>query len=101
MVQTVDYLAIAPPLILALFGLAALFVRYAGFVGLILAGAFEVVLLFSAPRRTFCVDSSCSFVVDDFTLLFQTVTLIAGLVVLLTAHVEIRDTRLPAGSSTF
>ncbi|RSM84995.1 NADH-quinone oxidoreductase subunit N [Kibdelosporangium aridum] len=101
MVQTVDYLAIAPPLILALCGLAALFLRYAAFVGLVLAGAFEVVLLTGDPRRTFCVDGSCSFVVDDFTLLFQTVMLIAGLVVLLMAQVEVRDTRLPAGEFHF
>lgn len=101
MVQSVDYLAIAPPLILALCGLAALFLRYAAFVGLVLAGAFEVVLLTGDPRRTFCVDSSCSFVVDDFTLLFQTVMLIAGLVVVLMAQVEVRDTRLPAGEFHF
>ncbi|MFC0106764.1 NADH-quinone oxidoreductase subunit N [Kibdelosporangium aridum] len=101
MVQSVDYLAIAPPLILALCGLAALFLRYAAFVGLVLAGAFEVVLLTGDPRRTFCVDSSCSFVVDDFTLLFQTVMLIAGLVVVLMAQVEVRDTRLPSGEFHF
>ncbi|CAM4216743.1 NADH-quinone oxidoreductase subunit N [Kibdelosporangium persicum] len=101
MVQTVDYLAIGPPLILALSALAALFLRHAAFVGLVLAGAGEVVLLTGGPRRTFCVDTSCSFVVDDFTLLLQTVMLIAGLVVLLMAQGEIRDTRLPAGEFHF
>ncbi|ALG11211.1 NADH-quinone oxidoreductase subunit N [Kibdelosporangium phytohabitans] len=102
MVQSVDYLAIAPPLILALTGLVSLFLpRFVPFAGILVAGVFEVALVTGSPRRTFCVDSSCSFVVDDFTLLMQTVVLIAGAVVLLMAHSEIRETRLPAGEFHF
>nr|WP_042196018.1 NADH-quinone oxidoreductase subunit N [Kibdelosporangium sp. MJ126-NF4]CTQ89212.1 NADH-ubiquinone oxidoreductase chain N (EC 1.6.5.3) [Kibdelosporangium sp. MJ126-NF4] len=102
MVQSVDYLAVAPPLLLALAGLASLFLpRLAPVAGMTLAVVAEAVLLMGSPRRTFCVDSSCSFVVDDFTLLVQTVMLIAGAVVLLMAHSEIRDTRLPAGEFHF
>ncbi|ONI86519.1 NADH-quinone oxidoreductase subunit N [Actinosynnema sp. ALI-1.44] len=102
MVQSVDYLAIAPPLTLALTGLVSLFVpRVVPLSGIVAASAFEVVLLAGSPRRTFCVDSSCSFVVDDFTVLVQTVMLVAGAVVLLMAQTEIRDTRLPAGEFHF
>jgi NADH-quinone oxidoreductase subunit N len=108
-VQDIDYLAIAPPLILALAAILVLvaetFLPKVGWLaigGLVLAGAAEVFLVAgNQTRGTFCVDGSCSFVVDDFTVLFQSVMLIAGLVVLLMAQVEIRDTRLPSGEFYF
>lgn len=108
-VQTIDYLAIAPPLILALAALAVLiadtFVPKVGALamgGLVLS-AVAVVALFvnSRPRGTFCVEQSCSYVVDDFTLLFQVVMVVAGIIVVLMAQTEIRDTRLPAGEFYF
>jgi NADH-quinone oxidoreductase subunit N len=108
-VQDIDYLAIAPPLILALAAILVLvaetFLPRVGALaigGVVLAGVAEVFLI-SGNRTwgTFCVDGSCSFVVDDFTVLFQSVMLIAGLVVLLMAQAEIRDTRLPSGEFYF
>ena len=108
-VQDVDYLAIAPPLILALAAILVLvaetFLPKVGALaigGVAVAGVAEVFLI--AGNRTwgtFCVDGFCSFVVDDFTVLFQSVMLIAGVVVLLMAQVEIRDTRLPSGEFYF
>jgi NADH-quinone oxidoreductase subunit N len=61
------------------------------------------------PRRTFCVVAglrgagpvSCSYVADKFTMLFQIVMLGAGVVVLLMARGEVRNTRLPAGEFYF
>jgi NADH-quinone oxidoreductase subunit N len=108
-VQDIDYLAIAPPLILALAAILVLVtetfrakVGWLAMAGVVLAGAAEIALVMGdRTRGTFCVDGSCSFVVDDFTVLFQSVMLIAGIVVLLMAQVEIRDTRLPAGEFHF
>ncbi|WP_067489058.1 NADH-quinone oxidoreductase subunit N [Actinomadura hibisca] len=119
MIQGIDYAAIAPPLILAV---AAL--------GLLLADAFEVprrvlgvlcggalgaaliavaVLAFGDRRATFCLPTSlrgtgprsCSYVADDFTLLFQGVVLAAALVVVLLSLREIVDSRIPAGEYHF
>jgi NADH-quinone oxidoreductase subunit N len=108
-VQDIDYLAIAPPLILALAAILVLvaetFLPKVGALaigGVVLAGVAEV-LLIAGDRSlgTFCVGGFCSFVVDDFTVLFQSVMLIAGVVVLLMAQAEIRDTRLPSGEFYF
>lgn len=119
MIQGIDYAAVAPPLIVAL---AA--------IGLLLADAFElprralgllgggalavalvaVVALASGDRRgTFCLPGdlrgqgprSCSYVTDDFTLLFQGIVLAAALVVLLLSVDEITASRLPAGEYYF
>lgn len=121
-VQAIDYLAVAPPLALVLAALAALLVdafapdrpgRVAdtALAGLGVALAVEVVLAVDVlhsgrPRGTFCTAgpagaASCSYVVDNFTLLFQLVMLVAGVVVLLVSRTEVRDTRLPAGEFHF
>jgi NADH-quinone oxidoreductase subunit N len=104
--QHVDYLAIAPPLILALAALVALVgpARLSiatALVATVVALGLDSVLAAGGPRRTFCVGGSCSYVVDRFTLLFQVVMLVAGVVVLLISVAEVRDTRLPAGEYTF
>jgi NADH-quinone oxidoreductase subunit N len=112
MIQSIDYLAIAPPLVLAVAALAVLVLdafvprspwTHLGALGaVILAGVFAVPLTIDRPHRTFCVDGGpCSYVADTFTLLFQGVMLIAGVVVVLLASKEIRDTRLPAGEFYF
>lgn len=119
MIQSIDYAAIAPPLILAI---AAL--------GLLLADAFEaprrvlsllsggalalalaaVAALASGGRRaTFCLPdglrgdgpASCSYVADDFTLLFQGIVLAAAVVVVLLSLQEITDSEIPAGEYHF
>jgi NADH-quinone oxidoreductase subunit N len=121
-VQSIDYLAIAPPLALVLAALAALLVDAFGprrpdrvadtaLLGLGVALALQVVLAVDVlgngrPRGTFCtagpgVGASCSYVVDTFTLLFQLVMLVAGVVVLLVSRTEVRDTRLPVGEFHF
>jgi NADH-quinone oxidoreductase subunit N len=110
-IQNVDYLAIAPPLVLALAALAVLvldafrprsaWTHLGALAGVLVAGAFEVWLGLDRPHRTFCVPGACSYVVDTFTVLFQAVMLIAGVVVVLIARAEVRGTRLPAGEFYF
>jgi NADH-quinone oxidoreductase subunit N len=118
-VQSVDYLAIAPPAVLALAALAVLVVDafggsrllrgFGALAGVLVAIAAEVVLAIDVvssgtSRATFCVAGppvSCSYVVDEFTVLFQVVMLVAGVVVLLMAHAEVRTTGLPAGEFGF
>jgi NADH-quinone oxidoreductase subunit N len=118
MTQGIDYAAVAPPLILAVTALGVLFAdlflparrrRLLGWisVGGVLAALATVAALAasSGSRRTFCLagggPGSCSYVVDDFTLLFQGVVLAAAVVVLLMAADEIRVTALPAGEFHF
>ena len=121
-VQNIDFLAIAPPLVLAAAAIGVLVVeaflparvsRLVGdgaLAGVALSLAACVALaLDGLPHRTFCVVSglqgvgpiSCSYVADKFTLLFQFVLLLAGAVVLLLARSEIVETRLPIGEFHF
>ncbi|MGH3636607.1 MAG: NADH-quinone oxidoreductase subunit N, partial [Mycobacterium sp.] len=120
-VQSIDYLAIAPPLIVALTALAVLvadtFVQVwrrqlldAVALGGVMAGlAAAAALALGGGRRTFCLPPglagsgpvSCSYVVDEFTLLLQMVVLVAAVVVLLMASTEIRATALPVGEFHF
>jgi NADH-quinone oxidoreductase subunit N len=113
---SIDYAAVAPPLILAVAALAVLMAdlflpeRRRGLVGLVSLGgvlaalaAVAALAADGAARRTFCVPGgpSCSYVVDDFTLVFQAVVLAAAVIVLLMAAGEIRATTLPAGEFYF
>src|SRR6266545_6616068 len=110
-IQSIDYLAIAPPLVLAIAALAVLvldafrprsvWTSVAAGVAVLAAAAAEVVLAVDRPHRTFCVQGNCSYVVDKFTVLFQSVMLVAGVVVVLLAMIEVRATRLPAGEFYF
>jgi NADH-quinone oxidoreductase subunit N len=110
-IQSVDYLAIAPPLVLALAGLAVLlldaflprsvWIHAGALAAVLVAAGFEVWLALDHPHRTFCVGSTCSYVVDTFTVLLQVIMLIAGAVVVLMARAEVRATRLPAGEFYF
>ncbi|MFI0370411.1 NADH-quinone oxidoreductase subunit N [Actinomadura sp. 1N219] len=119
MIQSIDYAAIAPPLILAV---AA--------IGLLLADAFEAprrvlsllsggslavaliavaALAFGDRRDTLCLPDglrgngprSCSYVADDFTLLFQGIVLGAAVVVVLLSLQEITDSKMPVGEYHF
>src|SRR5213594_196379 len=95
-IQSVDYLAIAPPLVLALAGLAVLvldaflprsaWTHLGALAGVLVAAGMEVWLALDRPHKTFCVGQACSYVVDTFTVLFQAVMLIAGIVVVLMAR---------------
>jgi NADH-quinone oxidoreductase subunit N len=118
MTQGIDYAAVAPPLILAVAALGVLMAdlflpaRRRGLLGRISLGAVLAALAAVAAlgvgggtRRTFCLPHggavSCSYVVDDFTLVFQVVVLAAAVVVLLMAADDIRATALPAGEFHF
>ncbi|MEU8381248.1 proton-conducting transporter membrane subunit, partial [Streptosporangium sp. NPDC048865] len=147
MIQSIDYYAVAPPLILALTaGLVLLldaflphrpYVRTAlGAVTLSgVAGALAVVisqaLRAGDPLRTFCVPEGllgppgavigaitppftvpaapasatavvpCSFVVDDFTLVFAGLALAAGIVVVLLSAAELSSGDIPVGEWYF
>lgn len=119
MIQGIDYAAISPPLILAV---AA--------IGLLLADAFDaprrvlslvsggslavaliaVLALAAGDRRaTFCLPDglrsggprSCSYVADDFTLLFQGIVLGAAVIVVLLSLQEITDSKMPVGEYHF
>ncbi|TNY38859.1 NADH-quinone oxidoreductase subunit N [Thermomonospora catenispora] len=119
MIQSIDYAAIAPVLIVA-----------AAAIGLLLADAFDVprralgtlgagalggaliaviALAFGDDRGTFCLTGdlrgdgppSCSYATDDFTLLFQGVMLAAALIVVLLSLEEITASRMPAGEYHF
>ncbi|MGH8824574.1 MAG: NADH-quinone oxidoreductase subunit N [Jiangellaceae bacterium] len=122
MAQGVDWAAVAPVVLVAATALAVLVAdlwlprRAAGVltaisVGGTVAALVAVGLLWGDVRATFCVDSgsgalsSCSYVVNPLTLVFQAIVLAGTLVVLLLAHSEISaapDRRpLPGGETGF
>ncbi|MFV2173810.1 NADH-quinone oxidoreductase subunit N [Actinomadura sp. LOL_016] len=119
MIQSIDYAAVAPPLIIAVAAVGLLLADAFGLprrlLGLLsgasLAAAFGAVLaLGSGDRRaTFCVPdglrgdgpASCSYVADDFTLAFQGIVLLAAVVVVLMSVQQIADARIPAGEYHF
>jgi NADH-quinone oxidoreductase subunit N len=118
-IQGIDYAAIAPPLILAVAALGVLLAdafdvprRIVGLVSGASLGValLSVVLLATGDRRaTFCLPGrlrgggprSCSYVTDDFTLLFQGIVLAAAVVVVLLSVAEIADSEMPAGEYHF
>ncbi|MGW8884789.1 NADH-quinone oxidoreductase subunit N [Streptomyces sp. NPDC055749] len=113
LVQSVDWLAIAPPVIAAAVALgvlvADLFIAerhkpllgYATIAGLVAALAFLVPLR-DGDRSTFCVtgpSDACSYTADHFALVIQALVLGGAL---LTALLSLDDTRkLPAGEYWF
>jgi NADH-quinone oxidoreductase subunit N len=117
-VQSIDYLAIAAPLLVALVALAALVTdsflpaaqrHVTGWLsvgGLAVAGALLLPLV-GERRRTFCVPGrglelpACSYVVDDLTLVFQALMLAGAVVVVLLSLDTVRDSRIPAGEYYF
>ena len=119
MIQGIDYAAIAPALVLALAAIGVLMAdafgaprRILGFVtlGAAAAGLVAVIALaFGGTRSTFCLapglraggPPSCSYVADDFTLLFQGVVLAAAVIVVLLSLDEITASRMPAGEYHF
>ncbi len=108
MIQSIDYLAILPTLIVAVgsavvlmadaFGMSR---RVTGLLTLGLLAAAAVALFPAHGRTTFCSGRSCSYVADDFTTLFQAVVLLAAIVVVLLSHGEMRRSALPAGEYHF
>jgi len=114
-IQSVDYLAISPPLLVALTALACLLldlllppararaaVPATALAGVVVA-TIPLLALRSDHRSTFCVPATralpraCSYVVDDLTLVLQTAVLGAAVVVLLLSWVAVRRDRMPSG----
>ncbi|GAA2606137.1 NADH-quinone oxidoreductase subunit N [Actinomadura fulvescens] len=118
-IQSIDYAAVAPALIVAVAAIAVLladaFDVPRRVVGMLSGGALAVALLsvvllaFGDRRATFCLPGelrgngprSCSYVADDFTLLFQGVVLAAAVVVVLLSLREIAESEMPAGEYHF
>ncbi|NVI88056.1 NADH-quinone oxidoreductase subunit N [Actinomadura sp. BRA 177] len=119
MIQGIDYAAIAPPLILAISAIALLLAdafdvprRVLSLLssGALLAALIAVIVLAPGDRRaTFCLPDglraggprSCSYVADDFTLLFQGIILGAAVIVVLLSLREITDSKMPVGEYHF
>ena len=110
LIQSIDYAAISPPVIVASAGVvvlvADLFVgraarRTVAFV-LSMAGALAALgaaawLARGAPRRTLCLPDGCSYVGDDFALFFQLLFLSVLVVVLLLSLAGVADDKMPPG----
>ncbi|MEU8266239.1 NADH-quinone oxidoreductase subunit N [Sphaerisporangium sp. NPDC049002] len=123
MTQSIDYAAIAPPLILAVAAGLVLLLdaflprtpRTLPTLGLVtLAGVLAALaaVVAQAARgarpRTFCVPAdaaggrpSCSFVVDDLTLVFGAVVLATAVVVVLLSWTQLAEGGIPAGEWYF
>ncbi|MDQ6649873.1 MAG: NADH-quinone oxidoreductase subunit N [Actinomycetota bacterium] len=127
MVQSIDYHAVAPLLVVAGTALvvlvADLFLPPArrglavvlSLVGVAAALGATLSLLGGGSRGTFCtppgrlsplagavaVGQSCSYVVDGFSLLFDVLFLVTAAVVLLLSMSYLRDARLPPGEYCF
>ncbi|NUT42645.1 MAG: NADH-quinone oxidoreductase subunit N [Thermoactinospora sp.] len=126
MIQSIDYFAIAPPLVLALVaGLVLLLDAFLkpgprvmtalGLItlaGVLAAGGFLIAqALRGETLATFCVPGDlaasgpagrpCSFVVDQFTLIFAGLVLAAAVVVVLLSMTELSGGRIPVGEWYF
>jgi NADH-quinone oxidoreductase subunit N len=110
LIQSIDYAAISPPVIVASAGVvvlvADLFVgraarRTVAFV-LSLVGALAALgsaawLARSSTRRTLCLPDGCSYVADDFALFFQLLFLSVLVVVLLMSLAGVAHDKMPPG----
>jgi len=110
LVQSIDYAAISPPVIIAVTAILVLVVdlfvsderrvvaSYLSLVGAAAALGATAWLATGPDRRTFCLSGGgCSYVVDDYTLFFQVLFLAALVVVLLLSVPLFGDGRLPPG----
>ncbi|MEV5825744.1 NADH-quinone oxidoreductase subunit N [Spirillospora sp. NPDC052242] len=119
MIQSIDYAAVAPPLIIAIAAVGLLLGDAFGvprrvlgaLSGASLLAAFGAVLALGPGdrRATFCLPdglrgdgpASCSYVADDFTLAFQGIVLLGAAVVVLLSVQQIADAKVPAGEYHF
>jgi NADH-quinone oxidoreductase subunit N len=117
-IQSIDYAAISPPLIVTVAALAVLvadlflpasrtrLLPWIGFAG-VAAALVALAGLRGGSRRTFCVPAagdllpSCSYVVNDLTLVFQLIALAGAAVVILLSADTVTSSRLPAGEYYF
>ncbi|WP_372408397.1 NADH-quinone oxidoreductase subunit N [Streptomyces luteireticuli] len=114
-VQSVDWLAVAPPTLLALAALAVLVadlflpkarkpVLGAVTIGGIVLAGLSLLPLHGGTRSTFCLTTgshTCSYEADRFTLVIQLLVLGGALLTALLSHDAVRDDRLPAGEYWF
>ena len=118
-VQSIDYAAIAPPLLLAVVAITVLVldaflpagrrIVAAGGVSLggLVAAAALLLPLVGDRRQTFCVPGdglvlpACSYAVDELTVVFQALVLAGAIVVALLSFDTVRDSSLPAGEYFF
>lgn len=114
MAQTVDWLAVAPAVAMAVAALAVLLLDLwwpgsAAASTVVSVGAAAVALgaigyLWDEARATFCVSadgqSSCSYVVNDLTVVLQGVIVVGTLVVLLLSHTD-TTAAMPVGETRF
>ncbi|WP_327088017.1 NADH-quinone oxidoreductase subunit N [Nonomuraea sp. NBC_01738] len=121
MIQSIDYFAIAPPLVLALVAGAVLLLdaflpagrRVKTGLGVLTLAGVVIALGFLAAqagtsRATFCVPERlgggpglCSFVVDQFTLIFAGLVLVAAVVIVLMSITELSEGGIPVGEWYF
>ncbi|MFI5532508.1 NADH-quinone oxidoreductase subunit N [Kitasatospora sp. NPDC051853] len=114
LIQSVDWVAIAPTLIAALGALvvlvADLFLKgsqkrllsWLAGGALVLALAALLPLALGDPRSTFCITGTgCSYVADDFTLVFQLLALAGALLVTLLSVHTVSSEQLPGGEYWF
>ncbi|NLU66978.1 NADH-quinone oxidoreductase subunit N [Streptomyces sp. HNM0574] len=120
LVQSVDWLAIAPPVTAAVFGLVVLVAdlflpearkRLLGLLsaaGLVLA-ALPLLWLRGETASTFCLADAggagpadaCSYVADSFTVVMQFLVLASAFVTALLSMTSVRELRLPEGEFWF
>ncbi|MFJ7908196.1 NADH-quinone oxidoreductase subunit N [Kitasatospora sp. NPDC096204] len=121
LIQSVDWVAIAPPLIAAVAALAVLLTdlflpeRHKRWLGRLTAAGLALALIAllpltgGSPRATFCVQNvaggsdngGCSYVADHFALVFQLLALGGALIAaLLSAH-TVESEKLPRGEYWF
>lgn len=114
MAQTVDWIAVAPAVVMAVTTLVVLLLDLwwpvrtslvtGVSVGAAIAALAGVGYLWENPKATFCVPGgespSCSYVVNDLTVVLQGVVLVGTLVVLLLSHTDTKAT-LPVGETRF
>lgn len=114
-VQSIDWVAIAPPTITAVVGLVVLvadlflserrkpLLGWVSVAGLAVAGL-SLLPLRTTDRSTFCLvndDSVCSYVADDFTVALQLLVLGGALLTALLSLPAVTEQKLPVGEYWF
>jgi NADH-quinone oxidoreductase subunit N len=114
-IQSVDWAAVAPPLVTAAAALAVLvadlflppprkpLLGWAAAAGLVLAGL-SLIPLLDGDRTTFCLttrDAYCSYVADHFTLAVQFLVIGGALLTVLLSLHTVEETGMPAGEYWF
>ncbi|HET7312690.1 MAG TPA: NADH-quinone oxidoreductase subunit N [Mycobacteriales bacterium] len=110
LIQSIDYAAISPPVIVASTGVvvlvADLFVGRAArravafvlsLVGTLMALGAAAWLARTSSRHTLCLPDGCSYVADDFAMFFQLLFLSVLVVVLLLSVAGVVQDRMPPG----